>query len=158
VLVTRPPGWPFGTILPMTALESHHLDDGTTVRFLLADARQSASEYEAPTDGLGPVIPVGRRREAVAAVAANALRNTLKPLGPLVQEVHDAVTAVGTPPAEITVTFGVQLSQDLKLGIVNGNGQAHLTITATWSPQEAPSPGPRAGAPHTDRDSSTGHS
>ncbi|MGW2545603.1 CU044_2847 family protein [Kitasatospora sp. NPDC001574] len=39
--------------------------------------------------------------------------------------------------ADGTVTFGVQLTQDLKLGIVNGNGQAHLTVTASWSPEQA---------------------
>jgi len=118
----------------MTGAENYHLDDGTTVRFLLADAGQPAFEDDDSADGLGPVIPVGRRGEAVAAVAAGALRGTLRPLGSLVQEVHDAMSAVPTPPTEITVTFGVQLSQDLKLGIVNGNGQAHLTVTATWSP------------------------
>ncbi|MFD4022293.1 CU044_2847 family protein [Streptomyces sp. NPDC058576] len=69
-----------------------------------------------------------------AAIAVDVLRNTLKPLGPLVQEVHDAVSAGPTPPNEVAVTFGVQLGQDLKLGIVNGNGQAHLTVTATWKP------------------------
>ncbi|MET4926919.1 CU044_2847 family protein [Streptomyces sp. PSRA5] len=127
----------------MTDSENYHLDDGTTVRFLLADAGQPAFGDDGSADGLGPVIPVGRRGAAVAAVAANALRGTLRPLGPLVQEVHDAVSAVPTPPTEIAVTFGVQLSQDLKLGIVNGNGQAHLTVTATWSPATA-SPAPRA--------------
>ncbi len=84
--------------------------------------------------GIGPIVPVARRGQAVAAVAAEMLRSTLQPLGPLVQEVHDAVTAGPTPPAEVAVTFGVQLGQDLKLGIVNGSGQAHLTVTATWKP------------------------
>ncbi|MFI8794249.1 CU044_2847 family protein [Streptomyces sp. NPDC055105] len=119
----------------MTDTENYRLDDGTTVRFLLADADQSAFKGDGSVDGLGPVIPAGRRGEAVAAVAVGALRSTLRPLGPLVQEIHDAVSAVPSPPTEITVTFGVQLSQDLKLGIVNGNGQAHLTVAATWKPE-----------------------
>ncbi|MFJ4771028.1 CU044_2847 family protein [Streptomyces uncialis] len=119
----------------MTASESIRLDDGTTVRFLLTDAGPPASNHNGPADGLGPVVPVGRRRDAVAAIATDALRSTLTPLGTLVQEVHSAMTTVPTPPTDITVTFGVQLTQDLKLGIVNGNGQAHLTVTATWSPQ-----------------------
>jgi hypothetical protein len=137
----------------MTGSDNYRLDDGTTVRFLLAGAGQPAFEDDDSADGLGPVIPVGRRGEAVAAVAASALRSTLKPLGPLVQEVHDAMSAVPTPPTEITVTFGVQLSQDLKLGIVNGNGQAHLTVTATWSPQAAVAT-PRADDLQPDGDSS----
>lgn len=33
------------------------------------------------------------------------------------------------------MTYGAQLGQELKLGIVNGSGQAHLTVTATWKPE-----------------------
>lgn len=119
----------------MTGAQEFPLDDGTTVRFLISgagDGRPALEEDNFP-DGLGPIAPVARRGEAVAAVAADMLRNTLKPLSPLVQAVHDAVNAVPTP-TEVAVTFGVQLGQDLKLGIVNGSGQAHLTATATWKP------------------------
>ncbi|WP_406016323.1 hypothetical protein OG520_39095 [Streptomyces sp. NBC_00984] len=94
-------------------------------------------------------MPVGRRREAIASVASNALRGTLRPLGPLVQEVHDALRSVPSPPSEISVTFGVQLSQDLKLGIVNGNGQAHLTVTATWNPPTLSEPAAATPQPRT---------
>ncbi|MEU8434751.1 CU044_2847 family protein [Streptomyces sp. NPDC029216] len=62
------------------------------------------------------------------------MRSTLKPLGALVREVHSSMTSVPVPPTEITVTFGIQLTQDLQLGIVNGNNQAHLTVTAGWTP------------------------
>ncbi|WP_327315834.1 CU044_2847 family protein [Streptomyces sp. NBC_01235] len=136
----------------MTGSENYLLDDGTTVRFLLAGAGQPAFADDDSADGLGPVVPVGRRGEAVATVAADVLRSTLRPLGPLVQEVHDAMSAVPTPPTEITVTFGVQLGQDLKLGIVNGSGQAHLTVTATWSPETAVAT-PPAGDPRADGNS-----
>ncbi|MEV0122121.1 CU044_2847 family protein [Streptomyces sp. NPDC050703] len=107
------------------------LDDGTTVRFILSEAAGPV------TNGMGPAVPVSRRGRSLAPLAADALRTTLKPLGPLVQEVHDAVSAAPTPPDEITVTFGVQVGQDLKLGIVNGSGQAHLTVAATWRPERA---------------------
>ncbi|MEU9607511.1 CU044_2847 family protein [Streptomyces sp. NPDC048057] len=129
--------------------------DGTPVRFLLAPAATDAyddvsddayevAEEDLP-DGMGPSVPVARgdsrgawrRRpagEVVADVATTALRGTLRPLGPLLQEVHDAVSAAPVPPSEITVTLGVQVGQDLKLGIVGGTGKAHLTVTATWSP------------------------
>ncbi|WP_447040502.1 CU044_2847 family protein [Streptomyces sp. DSM 118878] len=103
------------------------LDDGTTVRFVLTE------EASPVTNGLGPAVPVARARN-IPALATDTLRATLKPLGPLVQEVHAAVNTASTPPTEITVTFGVQVGQDLKLGIVNGSGQAHLTVTATWRP------------------------
>ncbi|MBD9702079.1 MULTISPECIES: CU044_2847 family protein [Streptomyces] len=119
----------------MTGAQEFPLDDGTTVRFLVSGAGEGhlGQEEDFP-DGLGPPIPVARRGEAVAAIATDVLRTTLKPLGSLVQEVHDAVNAGPTPPTEVAVTFGVQLGQDLKLGIVNGSGQAHLTVTATWKP------------------------
>lgn len=111
------------------------LDDGTTVRFVLSEAAAPA------TNGMGPAVPVSRPgRNLAASLATDALRTTLKPLGPLVQEVHDAVSAAPTPPDEITVTFGVQVGQDLKLGIVNGSGQAHLTVTATWRPERPTDP------------------
>ncbi|MGW2059001.1 CU044_2847 family protein [Streptomyces sp. NPDC001840] len=60
------------------------------------------------------------------------LRTTLMPLGPLAQEVRDALCAALTPLSEIAVTFGEQVGQDLKFGIVNGSGQAHLTVRAKW--------------------------
>ncbi|WP_425444821.1 CU044_2847 family protein [Streptomyces milbemycinicus] len=86
-----------------------------------------------------------------AALATDALRTVLRPLGPLLQEVHDAVCAAPNPPHEINVQFGVQVGQDLKLGIVGANGQASLTVSATWQlsaetgaetePEAEPGPG-----------------
>ncbi|MGW4021583.1 CU044_2847 family protein [Streptomyces sp. NPDC005009] len=115
----------------MTDLQQSQLslDDGTVVSFVLSE------EAGPVTNGLGPAVPVSRPGRNVAALATDTLRTTLKPLGPLVQEVHDAVCAAPTPPSEIAVTFGVQVGQDLKLGIVNGSGQAHLAVTVTWRPQ-----------------------
>jgi hypothetical protein len=116
------------------------LDDGTPVRFLLAPA-SGASTVTAPVagdddrpEGMGRAVPVAAGGGAVASLAAGALRGALKPLGPLLQEVHDSVRGVPDPPDELSVTFGVQVGQDLKLGIVGGNGQAHLTVTASWKP------------------------
>lgn len=117
------------------------LSDGTTVHFLVEPAERPASGAEQTPDGIGPLVPVARQRRVAAAVAADALRTTLQPLGSLVQDVHDAVTTGATPPAEVSVTFGVQLGHDLKLGIVSGSGQAHLTVTATWKPEQDQAPG-----------------
>ena len=39
-----------------------------------------------------------------------------------------------SPPQEVNVTFGLQIGQDLRLGVVGGSGQAHLTVSATWQP------------------------
>ncbi len=50
--------------------------------------------------------------------------------------------AAANPPQELSVEFGVQIGQDLKLGIVDANGQASLTITATWKlPESGVRPG-----------------
>ncbi|MDX3228862.1 CU044_2847 family protein [Streptomyces sp. ME19-01-6] len=95
--------------------------------------------------GVGGVTPVSRPSRT-AALATDALRTVLRPLGPLLQEVHDAVSAVPNPPHEINVQFGVQVGQDLKLGIVGANGQASLTVSATWQlPAEAEAGRPGAG-------------
>ncbi|WP_234436764.1 CU044_2847 family protein [Streptomyces maremycinicus] len=114
------------------------LDDGTPVRFLLTSPPAATARVPGGGDGLpegmGRAVPVATGGATVASFAAGALKATLKPLGPLLQEVHDAVSAVPDPPAELSVTFGVQIGQDLKLGIVGGSGQAHLTVTASWKP------------------------
>jgi hypothetical protein len=112
------------------------LDDGTPVRFFLAPAAGAppVSRDDDLPAGLGTVVPVGAGGRAVANLAAGALRGALRPLGPLLQEVHDAATAVPEPPTELSVTFGVQVGQDLKFGIVGAAGQAHLTVTASWKP------------------------
>ncbi|MFE1069775.1 CU044_2847 family protein [Streptomyces sp. NPDC058783] len=121
------------------------LDDGSPVRFLLApaDGTPAAPADDDLPEGMGRAVPVARGTGTVARFAAGALRGALSPLGPLIQEVHDAATAVPDPPTELSVTFGVQVGQDLKLGIVGGTGTAHLTVTASWSPM-APAAGPAA--------------
>ncbi|WP_030145506.1 CU044_2847 family protein [Streptomyces violaceorubidus] len=112
------------------------LDDGTPVRFLLVpgDGTFPEPHDDDLPEGMGRAVPVARGTGSVARFAAGALRGALSPLGPLIQEVHDAATAVPDPPTELSVTFGVQVGQDLKLGIVGGTGTAHLTVTASWSP------------------------
>lgn len=118
------------------------LDDGRRVRLELAAAGEApaAAPDEADADlpgGISGVTPVGRGVR-VGALAADALRTVLSPLGPVLQQVHDAVRDIPDPPDEISVAFGVQVGQDLRLGIVGTAGQASMTVSATWRP------GPRA--------------
>ncbi|MFE0098798.1 CU044_2847 family protein [Streptomyces sp. NPDC059009] len=77
-----------------------------------------------------PVSTGGGRR--TAALAAGALRATLAPLGPLLDEVHAAVAGAAHPPEEFTVGFGIEVGKDLKLGIVGLKGSATMTVSATW--------------------------
>ena len=91
----------------------------------------AATEEDLP-EGFGGVTPVGRGRRDPGPVATGSLRTALRPLAPLLQEIHDAVSAAPSPPQEVSVQFGVQLCQDFKLGIVGASGQANLTVSATW--------------------------
>ncbi|GGJ16961.1 CU044_2847 family protein [Streptomyces brasiliensis] len=116
------------------------LADGSLVRFQLTPAGGSHAPTEPVPElpeGMGATVPVSRGGRTIAAHAVGTLRTALRPLGPFLQEVHDAVAGSERPPQEISVTFGVQVGQDLKLGIVGGNGQAHLTVSATWRPAPA---------------------
>ncbi|MFE2568712.1 CU044_2847 family protein, partial [Streptomyces mirabilis] len=81
--------------------------------------------------GISGVVPVGRGAR-VASLATDGLRSVLSPLGPVLQQVHDAIRGIPDPPHEISVDFGIQIGQDLKIGIVGANGQASMTISATW--------------------------
>lgn len=133
-----PASWAFlGHNVAVSTSADLVFDDGTPVRFLLSAAPGAPAGAEPDDDlpeGMGRAVPVAAGGAAVASFAVGTLRRALKPLGPLLREVHDSVVAAPQPPSEISVTFGVQVGQDLKLGIVGGNGQAHLTVTASWKP------------------------
>ncbi|MBO1330901.1 CU044_2847 family protein [Streptomyces sp. VRA16 Mangrove soil] len=125
---------------PSTELPPLALEDGTPVRFLLTEPVVAvpgpAPDTDAPDlpDGMGVAVPVSRGGQAVAALATGALQQTLRPLGTLIEEVHSVVSGTPAPPSEISVSFGIQVGSDLKLGIVGATGQAHLNVTATWAP------------------------
>lgn len=134
--------------MTMSTSAELQFDDGTPVRFLLTPAAPQEGPPEpggALPEGMGRAVPVSSGGGAVASLAAGTLRAALRPLGPLLQEVHDAVRAAPEPPTELSVTLGVQVGQDLKLGIVGAKGQAHLTVTATWNPTGATAPAPAPG-------------
>jgi len=119
------------------------LADDTAVRVELATVGQPPPPGEQPDDlpeGFEAPVPAGRGARAAAELAAGSLRFVLRPLGPLLQEVHDSLSGVSDPPDEICVEFGVQIGQDLKLGIVGANGQASLKVAATWRLAAAPAP------------------
>lgn len=95
-------------------------------------AYESAYEGADLPDGFGTATPVASGRARAATLATGTLRATLRPLGPLLEEIHESVSANEHPPSELTVAFGVEIGQDLKLGIVGANGKATMTVSATW--------------------------
>ncbi len=99
--------------------------DGADLRLELADVGKPLGHDDEWT-------PVSRGGDRVTEMAADALRAALRPLGPVLQQVHDSIAAADNPPQDVSVEFGVQIGQDLKLGIVGGSGQATMKITATW--------------------------
>jgi hypothetical protein len=126
---------------------------GAALRVELADAGEPApapgGTPEAPDlpEGFGTTTPVAHGGRA-AALATDALRTTLRPLGVLLEEVHGAVTGTGNPPQELKVEFGIQIGQDLKLGIVGTNGKATMTVSATWQQQSTTGPAAQCGPMH----------
>lgn len=88
-------------------------------------------------EGFSTPVPAGRGSRG-AALAAGTLRGALRPLGLVIQEVHDSLGALDNPPQEVSVELGVQIGQDLKMGIVGANGQASMKVSATWRLPAAP--------------------
>ncbi|MFE3325822.1 CU044_2847 family protein [Streptomyces sp. NPDC059176] len=118
------------------------LTDGSHVRMELSGAGDTlaVTDRKAVSDdlpeGFGSAVPVARGGGEARATtrAADALRTVLRPMGPLLDEIHSAVAGAENAPSEITVAFGVEIGQDLKLGIVGANGKATITVSATWQP------------------------
>ncbi|MFI6340467.1 CU044_2847 family protein [Streptomyces sp. NPDC050535] len=137
----------------MSTTTESEFEDGTPIRFLLTPAQAvtapggvvPAPEADRP-EGMGKAVPVAAGGRTAVSFATGALRGALRPLGPLLEEVHNSVKSTPHPPDEVSVTFGVQVGQDLKFGIVGGNGQAHLTVTAAWKPTAAADPATAPGA------------
>lgn len=114
-------------------------EDGTLLALQVfepvqASPSRTAEEAERdgePVPGFGRSRPVARGARVMAATEG-ALSTLLAPLVPMLQNVHDTVAAVPDAPDELSVSFGLRVSQDLKLGVVGTTGEATMTITATW--------------------------
>ncbi|WP_208609487.1 hypothetical protein [Streptomyces atriruber] len=99
---------------------------GAALRVELADVGQAPESGDLPPEfGVPGAVSAGGR---VTALAADALR----PLGPLLDEVHASVSRAEYPPAEFTVGFATGVGKDLKPGIAGVKGSATVTVSATW--------------------------
>jgi hypothetical protein len=115
-------------------------DDGQAVLLEVFPSPLSDSAAGGATPGSAPLVPVaGEGHGRVARAARGALRQVLKPLVPVLQSVHDTVSAMDRRPQQLTVDLGVKVGNDLTLGIVANKGEASLTVSATWN-LEAPVP------------------
>jgi hypothetical protein len=115
----------------MPQLVELQLADGTGVLVeVFAPGPVPVSDPDLP-DGAGSVVPVGRGQR-VAAATGQALSDVLRPLGSVLDSVHQAVTSSLRPPDDVSIELGVKLSQDLKLGITCTQGEAVVVVRATW--------------------------
>ncbi|WP_306316975.1 MULTISPECIES: CU044_2847 family protein [unclassified Streptomyces] len=85
-----------------------------------------------PVPGFGESRPVARGGGRMIAATEGALRTLLAPIVPVLQQVHDTVSTVPDPPHELSVSFGVRIGQDLKIGIVGAAAEATMTVAALW--------------------------
>ncbi|MGK4579998.1 CU044_2847 family protein [Kitasatospora sp. HPMI-4] len=134
--------------------------DGTSVMLHAFPAAEKAAEPEsepAPYGSLPPGMAGGRavgrgaedesqedgerRAGRVTRLAHGSLRAALRPLVPLLQEVHDTVAGVPDRPDTVSVEFGVRFGTDLKLAVVGGSGESSLKVSATWQLPPQPAAG-----------------
>ncbi|MFB7665493.1 CU044_2847 family protein [Kitasatospora sp. NPDC056138] len=156
----------------MSSFFEFSFTDGTSVMLRAFPASQQQAEAAeepepepapAPAGGLPPGLAGGRavgrqseddrsdedgeqqRARRVTRLAQGSLRAALRPLVPLLQEVHDTVAEVPDRPDTVSVEFGVRFGSDLKLGIVGGSGESSLQVSATWQlPARPATAGPAA--------------
>ncbi|MFH9613190.1 hypothetical protein ACH4MM_05415 [Streptomyces pratensis] len=57
----------------MTVSQEFPLADGTKVRFLAEPQQPSAHDPEPAPDGIGPLVPVARRRQAATACGVRCM-------------------------------------------------------------------------------------
>ncbi|MEU9008962.1 hypothetical protein AB0D12_04085 [Streptomyces sp. NPDC048479] len=77
----------------------------------LAVPSQSNGRADLP-EGFGAAEPVASGAGRAATLAADALRTALRPLGPLLDEVHGAVSASESPPPDHPDTHAAQRDAD----------------------------------------------
>lgn len=115
-------------------------EDGQAVLLEVFPSPLADSMAGGTTPGSAPLVPVaGDNNGRISRAARGALRQVLKPLVPVLQSVHDTVSAMDRRPQQLTVDLGVKVGNDLTLGIVANKGEASLTVSATWN-LEAPMP------------------
>jgi hypothetical protein len=134
-------------------------DDGSVVRLHLAPATKETAKLLEPTNGQAetdeslelpsgfgsaqPVSVQGRVAQALTR-GGETLAEALRPLGGVLDGIHQSLAESVQRPDEVTVAFGVTLGSDLSLGIFSGKGESSFTVSASWhfsDTRPVPSPG-----------------
>jgi hypothetical protein len=136
-------------------------DDGSVVRLHLTPVKETAAvgvaangqaeadeSLELPA-GFGSAQPVsvhGRVAQALSR-GGEALTEALRPLGGVLDGIHQSLAESVQRPDEVTVEFGVTLGSDLSLGVFSGKGEASFTVSASWHFTSSAGPGLSPDAP-----------
>jgi hypothetical protein len=122
-------------------------DDGSVVRLHLAPiVKEPAALGEFSTgqaerdeslelpSGFGAAQPVSVQGRVAQALTrgGEALTEALRPLGGVLDGIHQSLAESAQRPDEVTVEFGVTLGSDLSLGVFSGKGEASFTVSASW--------------------------
>ena len=113
-------------------------DDGTSILVEVVPSPTSDGDALVRGDlpeGTRPTVPISRAGDVVER-AEMALSDILRPLVPLLQSVHNVISDTVDRPDEIAVQLALKLSSELKLLVVNSNGEASLSVTAKWALQK----------------------
>ncbi|MFI1224652.1 MULTISPECIES: CU044_2847 family protein [unclassified Streptomyces] len=123
-------------------------DDGSVVRLHLTPGTGDAAarveppagrpEADAPQDlppGFGTAQPVSVQGRVAQTLSrgGEALAEALRPLGGVLDGIHQSFADIAQRPDEVTVEFGVTLGSDLSLGVFSGKGEASFTVSASWN-------------------------
>lgn len=123
-------------------------DDGSVVRLHLAPAKRDAAALVEPPagqpdsdaaddlpPGFGTAEPVSVQSRVAQALSrgGEALAEALRPLGGVLDGIHQSFADTAQRPDEVTVEFGVTLGSDLSLGVFSGKGEASFTVSASWN-------------------------
>ncbi|WP_406447555.1 CU044_2847 family protein [Streptomyces sp. NBC_01613] len=130
-------------------------DDGSVVRLHLTPAPKDFSAMPEPgtsrreTDASEPLglpadfgsaqpVSVNERAAQALTRGGEALAEALRPLGGVLDGIHQSFTESARRPNEVTVEFGVTLGSDFSLGVFSGKGEASFTVSATWNFTDSP--------------------
>lgn len=120
----------------MSELYKFTFGDGTTVLLQTAPAWEDG-EVEDSGLAYSGVSPVGRGKEhGRIERAGKRFKDLFAPVVNVLDEVHETVSQAPRMPDEITVELGLVITAGLNLGLVTGNGQCTMKLTASWRPGE----------------------